>query len=443
MLETLSFTERDEFQRRNIAENIIKLLKPEADISPLVIDGAWGTGKSEFSIKLKNLIIEQETESKVVYVDAFKGDHAESPLLLITSAIASILPEEEKQNLIKRSLPAIRFGLKTVLKAGAGWFLRQEASEVAEEFQDAMKKASNAAIDGTIENILEDHMESEKNINSLKSCIEDISNKQKIVIIIDELDRCKPSFSTNIIEKIKHIFDINNVFFILVTNTEQLKASINHIYGYSINSQKYLDKFIKYTITLPDTCLINGHNVCKTSVIYWDHLVGETTLLNKINSLVGSFICDLIQRTNLSLRETQTFSRNLNIFRLLNNNECKSNDPFINMIVVVAVFIHCFGDKEKLKQEITAESISYLADLLNIKEIPYSYERRSQIPEISIIFFGIIKDSITLNERFAPKSDEELKKFTNVYTDYEHLKFWSTTPRELMIKYINQMSFIQ
>ncbi|EBV4998908.1 TPA: NTPase, partial [Salmonella enterica subsp. enterica serovar Typhimurium] len=54
MLETLSFTERDEFQRRNIAENIIKLLKPEADISPLVIDGAWGTGKSEFSIKLKN-----------------------------------------------------------------------------------------------------------------------------------------------------------------------------------------------------------------------------------------------------------------------------------------------------------------------------------------------------------------------------------------------------
>ncbi|EAB1520789.1 NTPase, partial [Salmonella enterica] len=25
----------------------------------------------------------------------------------------------------------------------------------------------------------------------------------------------------------------------------------------------------------------------------------------------------------------------------------------------------------------------------------------------------------------------------------EHLKFWSTTPRELMIKYINQMSFIQ
>ncbi len=87
---------------------------------------------------------------------------------------------------------------------------------------------------------------------------------------------------------------------------------------------------------------------------------------------------------------------NLNIFQLLNDDENKSSDPLINMIFVVAAFIHCFGNKEKLKQEITAESISYLADLLNIKEIPYSYERRSQIPEISIVFFGIIKDSITL-----------------------------------------------
>ncbi|HHA5191927.1 TPA: NTPase, partial [Escherichia coli] len=172
-------------------------------------------------------------------------------------------------------------------------------------------------------------------------------------------------------------------------------------------------------------------------------LVEKTRSLNEINSLSGYFIRDLIQRTNLSLRETQTFSRNLNIFQLLNDNEDNSSDRFINMIFVVAVFIHCFGDKEKLKHEITAESISYLADLLKIKEIPYSYEMSSKIPKISIVFFGIIKDSITLNERFAPKSDEELKRFTKVYTDYDHLNFWSTTPRELLIKYINQMSFIQ
>lgn len=45
MQDELSFSFRDEFRRKVIAENIIKLLKPEADLSPLVIDGDWGTGK--------------------------------------------------------------------------------------------------------------------------------------------------------------------------------------------------------------------------------------------------------------------------------------------------------------------------------------------------------------------------------------------------------------
>ncbi len=133
------------------------------------------------------------------------------------------------------------------------------------------------------------------------------------------------------INNFRFSFLLNNEIFQFDTNTEQLKASINHIYGYSINSQKYLDKFIKYTITLPDTCLINGHNVCKASVIYWDYLVEKTRLLNKINRLSGYFIRDLIQRTNLSLRETQTFSRNLNIFQLLNDDENKSSDPLIDI----------------------------------------------------------------------------------------------------------------
>ena len=329
MQETLSFSDRDEFQRKSIAENIVKLLNPDTDISPLVIDGDWGTGKTEFSIKLKNLIIEQDPESKVIYIDAFKGDHAESPLLLIASAIARILPEKEKQAFIKKAIPAIRFGMKTVLKAGAGWVLRQETDNMAEEFQDAIKKASNAAIDGTVENILEDHIEAEKNINSLKTCIEELSAKQRTVIIIDELDRCKPNFSTSILEVIKHIFDTQNVYFILVTNTKQLRASINHIYGYSLDSQKYLDKFIKYTISLPDTFKNGRYENFKASVIYWLQLAKDSPNLSLIEKHIGEEVRQLITQTNLSLRETHTFARNLNIFQTLEENRITDRTYYI------------------------------------------------------------------------------------------------------------------
>ncbi|WP_414609943.1 P-loop NTPase fold protein, partial [Salmonella enterica] len=78
-------------------------------------------------------------------------------------------------------------------------------------------------------------------------------------------------------------------------------------------------KFIIFIFSIKDSCLIYVHILCKTSFIYLDHLLGESTLLNKINSYEGSFLCDLIQRTKLSFRETQTFSRYLNIFRLLDD----------------------------------------------------------------------------------------------------------------------------
>ncbi|MFS3594044.1 KAP family NTPase [Citrobacter braakii] len=444
MQENLSFSDRDEFQRKVIAENIVKLLNPEIDISPLVIDGDWGTGKTEFSIKLKNLITEQDTESKVIYIDAFKGDHAESPLLLITSAIASILPEQEKQTFIQKALPAIRFGMKTAMKAGAAWVLRQETDTMAEELQEAIKKASNAAIDGTIENILKDHMEAEKNINSLKACIEELSAAQKTVIIIDELDRCKPNFSTAILEVIKHIFDTNNVYFILVTNTKQLRASINHIYGYSIDSQKYLDKFIKYTITLPDTFKDHRDVACKASVAYWLQLAKQNTKLKLIEDEVGDAVRQLIDQTNLSLRETHTYARNLTVFQSLESERFKPNTFYIyKLIYITAVFIHCFGEKDLLKNDLTSESIDKLAALLKIESIPYSFERTSDVTRVAIIFYGIIKDSIQINKRFAPKNEIEHKEFDALYQRFDEADFLNSSVKKKVNQYIQEMSFIR
>ncbi len=40
----VTFETRDEYQRRPIAEKIIRLLESGAKVSPLVIDGNWGAG---------------------------------------------------------------------------------------------------------------------------------------------------------------------------------------------------------------------------------------------------------------------------------------------------------------------------------------------------------------------------------------------------------------
>ena len=79
-----------------------------------------------------------------------------------------------------------------------------------------------------------------------------MAEDKPIILFIDELDRCRPDYAVDMLEVIKHVFDIENVKVVLVTNTKQLRAAINHRYGVEVDAQKYLDKFLKYSFALPE-----------------------------------------------------------------------------------------------------------------------------------------------------------------------------------------------
>ena len=62
-------------------------------------------------------------------------------------------------------------------------------------------------------------------------------------ILIDELDRCRPSYAVEMLETIKHIFDIPRVVFVLATDTEQLQHAVKVIYGSEFDAYTYLSRF--------------------------------------------------------------------------------------------------------------------------------------------------------------------------------------------------------
>jgi len=142
----LTFGDRDDFNRKPIAEKIIKLLESDIDVSPLLIDGDWGTGKSEFCQKLINLMDKEKYH--LVYVDAFKTDYMEEPLLALLAEIiktCTLGEKTEKQverrkELIKVLASVAKFGVKTVLKAGINFLLRQNVEELSEEWKGAVEE---------------------------------------------------------------------------------------------------------------------------------------------------------------------------------------------------------------------------------------------------------------------------------------------------------------
>lgn len=356
----LTFNERDEFSRKQIAEKAIALLAAEIDISPMVIDGGWGTGKTEFCHKLINLMKESDTHH-VIYIDAFKADHANEPLMAILAEVIKVLPSNEaKQGFIKKALPAVRFGLKTAAKAGVSHLLRQDAADVANDFDKEIQKTADKAIDATVESLLKDHVKAEQNLKALQEALRDIAKEKPIVLFVDELDRCRPDFAVDMLEIMKHTFDVEDVNFVLVTNTQQLKASINHCYGSSVDSQRYLDKFLKFSFKLSEAHSQNNYHYTHVSISHCKSLINKSPLLAQCRLLdegVFSIVIQLITLHNISLREIETFIRNLEIYQTLTDNKGVADNIIFGYKLLRIFGVLTFSFNPKLAHDILSEKI--------------------------------------------------------------------------------------
>lgn len=79
-----------------------------------------------------------------------------------------------------------------------------------------------------------------------------VENTQKLIIFIDELDRCRPSYALEMLERIKHYFDDDRIIFLLSINKEQLAHTIKNYYGNEFDSTGYLNKFFDLEAHFPE-----------------------------------------------------------------------------------------------------------------------------------------------------------------------------------------------
>jgi hypothetical protein len=74
----------------------------------------------------------------------------------------------------------------------------------------------------------------------------------KLVFFVDELDRCRPSYAIEMMECIKHLFDVEGIAFILSLDMEQLSCLVRNRYGIETRTEGYLGKLIDFTYRLPE-----------------------------------------------------------------------------------------------------------------------------------------------------------------------------------------------
>lgn len=300
-------------------------------------------------------------------------------------------------------------------------------------------------IDATVEALLKEQIEAEKNLETLKACLKELAADKPIILFIDELDRCRPDYAVDMLEVIKHVFDIENVKVVLVTNTKQLRAAINHRYGAEVDAQKYLDKFLKYSFALPEKVVAQVEaGWALVSVEYFKQLIRNSHMADKLRGLIEEhnetiyFISDMIERNNISLRETERLVRFLEIYYSLNgefSSETVRKDAIIRF---TGVFIFCFFPKIANNLDKDLIYARDFAQLFNINSLEYFNEWNidSAFTTANILAAMLILYAAKMGELVSYKEeskysnykrfpDEEMwrecirKKFFNIENDCE------------------------
>jgi hypothetical protein len=285
--------------RSNVAGNILKILKEEANNNFVIaVDGKWGTGKTFFLKRLQTFLYNYDLGKgkpfKAIYFSAWEEDFMQNPLVAIIGQMYVYIKEQDETGeLLKKLKELVPPLLKTLFFRGLA---AATANVIDFNEKDFMSKN---------EKILENYSESLKETEQLKTLLSSLANmvyektEKPLVFIIDELDRCRPLFAIELLERIKHIFNIPHIIFILGIDKEQLSHTIQSVYG-NINTDTYLHKFFDMEIVLPkiDNAsfvlkIFNDNNITKGDNFrfHWDYRYQE-----------------LINLLNLSLRECERYA---------------------------------------------------------------------------------------------------------------------------------------
>jgi hypothetical protein len=225
----------------------------------LAVDGSWGSGKTTFlnmwQVKLN------EAGHLCLYLNAWKSDFVEDPLVAVVGELSiaiKVNPSMDKDN-VRKTIDKIEKRARSIVKrlipVGA------KIATLGLIGEDAgIGKDISAAIGSVTENLIQDYEKGKTDIEVFRNDLKFLANAiqeadrdpVKIVIIIDELDRCRPTYAVQLLERIKHLFDVEGVVFVLGIDREQLSHSIKALYGSEFGAKEYLKRFIDLDYRLPE-----------------------------------------------------------------------------------------------------------------------------------------------------------------------------------------------
>lgn len=241
--------------------DIVKLIESIEGPYSLLLDAPWGDGKTFFVRSLEEVLktlnphiaITMENEQKLArvtkkledietpylpfYFNAWEHDFADDP---ISALFATMAVAFEAENLTKAH--SARKAITSIVDAALATLpISARVSGVVEALEgESLIEAYNKR--AKLRELINDLAE---------NCIAEVANK--LIIIIDELDRCRPDFAVRLLEQTKSLFQSENIIVIISADSLQLAHATAGLYGNGFDSQHFIERFFDLRIGLNPT----------------------------------------------------------------------------------------------------------------------------------------------------------------------------------------------
>ncbi len=268
----------------------------------ILLNGSWGSGKTTFLKEVEEYINNSSDYELFTNYNSYTYDFYENAYLPFFANIENKVKLGKDFGKLMRCTG--KHAVKDIVSASyaiANGVIKDKTGIDLNDIKDSIIEIQN-------EEYLKSFEDFKRCKEKIKGKLDKICKKKPQIIIIDELDRCKPSFAMETLEIVKHFFDIENCIFIIAVDKLQLQESAKSIFGQGIDSEKYFSKFFDYQYNLLP---LNFNEIIDTSGIEdLDEIVNRST--------------DIFNYLQVSSRDSKKiFSEFVNKYRKFNSDDNK------------------------------------------------------------------------------------------------------------------------
>jgi KAP family P-loop domain len=321
----------DELKRKELEPPLTQFVTQAVGPFVLAVDGSWGSGKTTF-LKMWQVKLD-DAGHLCLYLNAWKTDFVQDPLVAVVGELSIAIKKHPldrlDKNNVNETIGKIEEKAKLIAKRLIPLGVRFLTHGIV-NIEPAMEKILADLAGETAQDLIEDYDKGKSDIEAFRESLSSLAtaiqepnqDPVKIVITIDELDRCRPTYAVQLLERIKHLFDVEGVVFILGIDRTQLSHSIKALYGSEFDATVYLKRFIDIDYNLPEPS-IGSYCPFLFKRFGIDSLLSQRPGDNNHNlSDLSSYLGYLMSSAQMSLRtQEQVVSRLRVVLQTIPKNE--------------------------------------------------------------------------------------------------------------------------